>query len=66
MNPPYLWAPSRTREVYQKTIATSSFKDIHETHASNGRTYYYSDMYLSEAQARSLAEWYGVEQQRNP
>lgn len=66
MNPPYLWAPARTREVYQKTIATSSFKDIHETQASNGRTYYYSDMYLSEAQARSLAEWYGVEQQRNP
>lgn len=66
MNPPYLWAPAHTREVFAKTVETGSFKDIHETRASNGRTYFYSDIYLSEAQARSLAEWYGVEQQRNP
>ena len=66
MNPPYLWSPAHTREVFAKVQEAGSFKDIHETHASNGRTYYYSDIYLSEAQARSLAEWYGVEQQRNP
>lgn len=66
MNPPYLWSPAHTREVFAKVQEAGSFKDIHETHASNGRTYYYSDIYLSEAQTRSLAEWYGVEQQRNP
>lgn len=66
MNPPYLWARSKTREVFEKVRGTESFKDIHETHTSTGVTYYYSDMYLSEAQAKSLAQWYGVERAMNP
>lgn len=66
MNPPYLWSIAKTRQVFEKTKKAGSFKDIDETSTSTGVTYYYSDLYLSAAQARSLAEWYGVEQRRNP
>lgn len=66
MNPPYLWPRSRTRKVFEKVQTAGSFKDIHEVKASNGVSYYYSDLYLSEAQAKSLAEWAAVERQRNP
>lgn len=66
MNPPYLWSRAHTREVFGKVQEAGSFNDIHEVHASNGVAFYYSDLYLSEAQAKSLAEWAAVERQRNP
>ncbi len=65
-NPPYLWSPSRTRSVFDQVKASGSFADIAETKASNGVSYYYSTMYLSAAQAASLAEWDAVERRRNP
>ena len=65
-NAPYLWAPSKTREVFGQVQASGSFKDVVETRASNGVRYYYSTMYLSAAQANSLAEWDAVERMRNP
>lgn len=66
MNPPYLWSPAKTQEVYEKVAASGSFKDIHVTHTSKGTPYYYSDLYLSDAQARALAQWYGVDRALNP
>jgi hypothetical protein len=42
------------------------YKDIKEVVASNGARYLYSDLYMSEALARSTAEWLEVEQYENP
>lgn len=66
MNPPYLWPREKTRKVFTQAGAEASFKDIHAVRASNNKEYYYSDLYLNEAQARSLAEWYEVEKPSNP
>ncbi|OUP10459.1 hypothetical protein [Collinsella sp. An2] len=66
MNPPYLWSPARTKQVYEKVAANEAFKDIHVTHTSKGEAYYYSDWYLSDAQGKALAQWYGVEKGMNP
>lgn len=66
MNPPYLWPRSKTLRVFDEVVATGSFNDIKQTATSFGTPYFYSDMYLSEAQAASLAQWYGVERGMNP
>ena len=66
MNPPYLWSRARTKKVFEKVVADDAFKDIHVTHTSAGEAYYYSDWYLSEAQGKALAQWYGVEKGLNP
>lgn len=66
MNPPYLWPKVKTRGVFEKVSAGEAFKDIHVTHTTKGEAYYYSDLYLSAAQAQALAQWYGVEQGLNP
>lgn len=65
-NPPYLWAPSKTLEVYRKVASSGSFPDIEMTKTSLGAPYFYSTLYLSAAQGRALAEWYGVEKAMNP
>ena len=66
MNPPYLWSRAKTRKVYEKAHALDAFKDIHVTRTSLGEPYYYSDLYLSDAQGAALAQWYGVEKGLNP
>ena len=66
MNPPYLWSRAKTRKVYEKARALDAFKDIHVTRTSLGEPYYYSDLYLSDAQGAALAQWYGVEKGLNP
>lgn len=66
INAPYLWPTTKTAEVFKKASESGSFNDLHKTSASSGEAYYYSDLYLSEAQAKSLAEWYGVEKKMNP
>lgn len=66
MNPPYLWSRSKTRKVFEEVVASGSFGDIKQTATSFGTPYFYSDLYLSEAQAASLAQWYGVERGMNP
>ena len=65
-NPPYLWSHEKTMRVFEDTVAGGSFKDIHITYTSTKVPYFYSDIYLSEAQAASLAQWYGVERGLNP
>lgn len=66
MNAPYLWSHEKTGHVFDRVRETGSFKDIKATATSQGETFYYSDIYLSDAQAKSLAEWYGVEKGMNP
>ena len=65
-NPPYLWPRERTRRAFDEAVSSGSFPDIHEVRTSYGTPYYYSDLYLSEAQAASLAQWDGVERGANP
>ena len=66
MMPPYLWAPTHVEKLFSQVETGGSFTDIHTCRASNGKVHYYSDLYLSAAQARALAEWYEVEKPRNP
>lgn len=66
MDPPYLWPRPKTKKLFEQVDADEGFNDIHMTSASNRKVYYYSDLYLSEAQARNLAEWYEVDRPRNP
>lgn len=66
MNPPYLWPHEKALALFDEAVADGSFKDLGQVKAGNGKAYFYSDLYLSEAQARSLAEWYEVEKPRNP
>lgn len=66
MNPPYLWPVSKVLEVYQRVQDSGSFADIRMTRTSRGEPYFYSTLYLSDAQGASLAEWYGVEKGMNP
>ncbi|MDY4041873.1 MAG: hypothetical protein SOY67_07245 [Collinsella sp.] len=66
MNAPYLWSPAKTARVFEQVAADGSFEDIRSVAASNGAVNYYSTLYLSDAQARALAEWYEVEKPSNP
>lgn len=66
LNPPYLWPLDKTRKVFNQAVQDGAFKDLGEVAASNGVTCFYSNLYLSEAQAKSLAEWYEVEKPNNP
>lgn len=66
INPPYLWPRDKTLKVFKEASADAAFKDLHEVTASNGMRCFYSDRYLNEAQAQSLANWYEVEKPSNP
>ena len=66
VNPPYLWSHAKTARVFEKATASGAFGDLAVTRTSMDEAYYYSTLYLSDAQARALAEWYGVEKGMNP
>ena len=66
MNPPYLWSVDKTVGLFEKTIDDEDLNDICITQTSLGESYFYSRTYLSDAQGKALAEWYGVEKGRNP
>ncbi|MBE6468969.1 MAG: hypothetical protein E7001_03180 [Coriobacteriaceae bacterium] len=66
INVPYLWSPTKTAQVFDRVCADGSFEDIRSVTASNGVVSYYSTLYLSDAQARALSEWYEVEKPSNP
>lgn len=65
-NPPYLWGKSKTLEVFEQVRQSGSFDDIHMVRTSANEPYFYSTLYLSDAQGKALAEWYGVEKGLNP
>lgn len=66
MNVPYLWPVSKTLDVYEQVKSSGAFADICMTRTSRGEAYFYSSLYLSDAQGKALAEWYGVERGMNP
>ena len=66
MNPPYLWSVDKTVGLFERTINNDAFDDIQITKTSEGESFFYSDKYLSEAQGKALAEWYGVQKRMNP
>ena len=63
---PEIHRPVRRSYAQAAHYRGHAFKDIHVTHTSAGEAYYYSDWYLSEAQGKALAQWYGVEKGLNP
>lgn len=65
-NPPFLWSVAKAKQLFARTQEAGSFPDIKVTVTSIGQWYFYSDLYLRDAQAKALAEFYGVERQRNP
>ena len=66
MNPPYLWSVDKVVALFEQTIGDEDLTDICITKTSLGESYFYSRKYLSDAQGKALAEWYGVEKGRNP
>lgn len=66
MNPPYLWSIEKTRELFDSIGDEEAFADIHSCKTSLDETFFYSTRFLSDAQGRALAEFYGVEKGRNP
>ena len=66
MNVPYLWSVKKTLSVYERVVQSDSFSDIQMVRTSLGTPYFYSTLYLSDAQGKALAEWYGVEKGLNP
>lgn len=49
-------------DAYEALVEDPAYADIKKTVASNGDAYFYSDRFLAEPLARSLAEWEAVEQ----
>ena len=62
---PYSYSKERISEIFDEIKEVDEFKDIKEVSASNGDRYFYSDTYLSKAQAQALAEYYSVERFSN-
>lgn len=60
-NKPYHWSAEQIEQVWQAVQESGSYPDIKTCGASNGDQYFYSADYLSDAQAKALAEWYSVE-----
>lgn len=60
-NKPYHWSAEQIAQVWQAVQESGAYPDIKTCGASNGDQYFYSTDYLSDAQAKALAEWYSVE-----
>lgn len=64
-NKPYHWSAEQIEQVWQAVQESGAYPDIKTCGASNGDQYFYSTDYLSDAQAKALAEWYSVERYMN-
>lgn len=62
---PYYWSDEQIEQAWQAVQESGSYPDIKTCEASNGEWYFYSTDYLSDAQAKALAEWYSVERYMN-
>lgn len=60
-NKPYYWSQEKIDQTWQAMQESGTYPDIKTCSASNGEEYFYSTDYLSDAQAKALAEWYSVE-----
>ncbi len=66
LNQPYLWPASMVVSLYEAASRDEAYADIEIPQTSLIESYFYSTRHLSPAQAKALAEWYGVEKFRNP
>ncbi len=64
-NKPYFWDGEQIQSAWQTVQESGEYPDIKTCKASNGDDYFYSTDYLSDAQAKALAEWYSVERYMN-
>lgn len=62
---PYYWNAEQIEQAWQAVQESGSYPDIKTCEASNGERYFYSTDYMSDAQAKALAEWYSVERYMN-
>lgn len=62
---PYYWNAEQIEQAWQAVQESGLYPDIKTCEASNGEWYFYSTDYLSDAQAKALAEWYSVERYMN-
>lgn len=64
-NDPLNLAKDEVEDLWVKSQEVPEFSDINRITASNGDVYFYSDRYLTEEHAKSLAEWSSVERRMN-
>ena len=65
MNKPYFMTREQIEAAWNSIQESGAYPDIKTCSASNGDNYFYSTDYLSDAQAKALAEWYSVERYMN-
>ncbi|WP_167551300.1 hypothetical protein [Hugonella massiliensis] len=66
LNDPFDMTEDEVLDCWKTVQESEKFPDIASCSASNGDAYFYSSDYLSEAQAKALAEYYSVERWMNP
>lgn len=66
LNDPFRMTEDQVLDCWKTVRESEKFPDIASCDASNGDVYFYSSDYLSEAQAKALAEYYSVERWMNP
>lgn len=66
LNDPFRMTEDQVLDCWKTVQESEKFPDIASCSASNGDAYFYSSDYLSEAQAKALAEYYSVERWMNP
>lgn len=64
-NRPVYMSVERIEAAFAAVQASGLYPDIKRCAASNGDVYFYSTDYLSDAQAKALAEWESVERRAN-
>lgn len=64
-NRPVYMTDERIDEAFRIAQESGLYPDIKSCSASNGDGYFYSTDYLSDAQAKALAEWESVERRAN-
>ena len=66
LNDPFRMTEDQVLDCWKTVQESEKFPDIASCSASNDDVYFYSTDYLSEAQAKALAEYYSVERWMNP
>ncbi|UCE97815.1 MAG: hypothetical protein JSV74_00310 [Dehalococcoidia bacterium] len=66
MAPPFSMKPDGLEVHINKTIENEEYKDIKILVASTGARYLYSNLYINDSYAKTIAEWEEVEQFENP
>lgn len=63
---PFNFQKENLEKVLSQIKNHEAYRDINEVYASNGALYLYSNQYLSQTYAKSLAQWIEIEQFETP